>query len=390
VLAARLLLLIPCGVGLSPPGGWSWTTPPLLALPVAGWIAARHGTRALPWIALALLPMELRWRGYIEPFGVTLGGHPGVALAALLVARFAADGAFRAARLGATTLRPWQIGALALLPLTYHSPLVYGFDLRLDMTPVALVLMALISLSRVPLGPPMAVMATAWAAMAALGVTVGELRVATAGSFLGYGLRAIPADLVTVLLGFGLFRMLRGAVAPGGPLLRLARDHPLWLAVPAALCGAALSLVFTPAPLSEDWRYLGLAPLGVAVTPLLWLHLLLLAVFLGARRTPARGLLAAGAAGLLVATLPLVTTAGGGWSLRLFGAGLASVPAGLLGLWAFFALARGLSARLGGEAQGAGAHPGFAPWPARAALALAALAALLPVLAFLVWRLAPR
>jgi hypothetical protein len=68
----RCLMLPPCWIALSfgssiSIGGW-----PLLAIPLAGWIAGRHGARALPAIALALAPMAIQYHANVA--GITV--HP--------------------------------------------------------------------------------------------------------------------------------------------------------------------------------------------------------------------------------------------------------------------------------------------------------------------------
>lgn len=219
---------------------------PALIIPLAAWIATRHGMRALPAMAVALAFAAVSWTGSVGGIGLMFGGVAGDALAALLVARLVADRAFREASLAARRISGWQLGLLAVLPLGYASPQFASFGLVLNLWPLAIAALVLLGLSRVALDRPFAVLSTSCLVGFAIALVVGWPADPAWGRFT-HGLRNVPGSLITIVLALGLARMLRdgSVLKEGAPLLLHARTHPAQLiaaAAPMALL-VGLSLV---------------------------------------------------------------------------------------------------------------------------------------------------
>ncbi len=401
----RSVALLPCWIGVSVLGLSTFGWMPALAIPVAAWLASRHGARALPVIAIAaLLPMALRWRGTFGPIGVVLGGGLGAALAALLIANFVCDRGFREGCLAATRLKAWQIAGLAMLPVSYATPQFMGFDFWTNPSALVLTIAALIGLSRVPMREPFLVLAGSMIVGAAVFLLAGLPQTPAIGTVL-HTMRNLPGDLVSALFAFGLFRALRdGAVpaaaevsAPGAWLLRQADTAP-------ALLAMVMALVIWPfgASLTLPGIGLGWPARGMTLDPFLTPQFLMLAVFVAAaagmrgRPDAARQRLlpglripsalrlagltvpavpAIGIAGLVVSLLPSLPVELGPLRLQFFGGTVGVLVTTGPTLWAFHRLGVGLPGLLRAPpAPMSGLTlPVFDRWPARLGLACAIL-----------------
>ncbi len=399
----RASLLAACWISVSELG-MSLSVPAELAVPIAAWIAHRHGRRALPAIALALLPMMLRYRNEFGPIGITLGGTSiGWALGALLAARFVADRAFRDACFAASTLSAGQLVILGLLPVAYASPQFFRFDFQPGIYGLVLVLCALIGLSAIPLRAPVLVLGGVMAFGSAIEVMTRFAETPAIGSLV-----VRPAfstiDLVTVGLAFLLFRALR---APGRP--GFSAQLGAWLNVNALTVAllvsadaflASASIQFHLPGWREDAR--------IFLLPFVGLHLAMLSCFWAAsgtfpsvferlprllRRLPWPVIV--GALMLVPSMLPSIRSEvplGGParLSLLLLGNTPSFVLGWLVAIWAFWRLGQGLRPLLDLAppadalvATGPAGHPAFATWTMRAALVLLLLPAVMLALAVL-------
>lgn len=249
---------------------------PTLIVPLAAWIAARHGTRALPAMALALAAVVVRGRIALGPVEISAGGIAGDGLAALLVARFVADRGFREASLAATRIAPWQLLVLALLPMGYASPQFAGFSLTLNLWPLAVAAMVLLGLSKVELRLPLSVMSASCLAAFVVAVALGWPADPAWGR-ITHGLRNVPGSLITILFALGLARMLRdGTVPPTGErLLQQAATQPSQLIAVAAPLAWLVGLTLVLRDGSPQRESLNLMPFFAG-------HVWLLALYCGA------------------------------------------------------------------------------------------------------------
>jgi hypothetical protein len=362
---------------------------PVLGIPLAAWIAARHGTRSLPAIALALLPMVVRYTMPVDGVTVTIGGNLAQALAALLVARFAADRAFRESCMAATRISRWQVVALALVPLSYASPEIYGFEFFPDPWTLPLTVAALLGLSQVPLRwPLMALVVSSLAGFIFSLVVIPLLPFHTTnfGSIL-HGLRDVPADTIAVLLAFGLFRTLiagpRQAVAETpllGWVLPSIRQRPLLVALTVAPIAFATDLLFQRSSgetfngaiilqpfLKEEYLLLALfwAAAGIHLVPAI-------SIRIAGRAIPGSALLAAVV--LLIATAPTVGLTSGWITARLFGYGPAEAIGTFLTIYGFARMGAALAPLLPAmPTREDRTHPAFDTLPVRIGIGLVAL-----------------
>lgn len=244
--------------------GWTFALPPLMVVPVAAWLAHRHGSSALPTIALAIAPMVLTWHGYFGAFSISVGGGIGWGLAGLLTARFVVDRQFRDACFDASRVTPNQLFLLALLPLAYNSPRFGGVIFESNMFGLIVAVCVLIGLSRAPLMAPFLVLAT----VGLLSMTAIVAGLLPGNPRLGYLIpqpgRAV-ADLVTV-----------GLALVGSRMARQRESVPAWwhskpnalgaatIAVTLAAFGFSASLEFgKDLPSQTDYSMLGLSLLGL-------------------------------------------------------------------------------------------------------------------------------
>lgn len=380
----RASLLSACWISVSALG-MSLSAPVSLAVPIAAWIAHRHGRRALPAIALALLPTILRFRGSFGPIGFSVGSiNVGWALGALLVAWFVADRAFRDACLAATRLSAGQLAVLALLPFAYASPQFFGIDFHPSMFGLVVVLCTLIGLSAIPLRAPAVVLGGVMVFGLVVAVTVGLPGTRTIGSLVirpSGDLR----DLVTLSLAFLLFRALREPDRE-----RFAARLGAWLnanALPVALLVGGISFL---AGANIQFRFpTGQRELSFALLPFVAFQLAMLVCFWGASRTYPRlveRLLPAmlrpipwpvivGTLTLAPSLLPAIRFEVGPpglvkLSVQLFGSSPTFVLTWLLTIWAFWRLGEGLRPLLDSATPPAttpAKHPAFTTWMVRAA-----------------------
>ena len=201
-LEAAPLLLCTLSLSLAPQILFSL---PLLALPVAALLGARHGRAALAPVALMLAPMLIP---------VSLGpsyfaGTTGLWLTALLTARVAGDATLRRAVLAAdvppSTLR--LMAVLFLLPwyMSISSGLLQP---TLDLWFLLMALLLAIGMGRAPLRTVTRWIVGVWAAgvvLRALGfpLSFGPIRI-------GFNFSS-PADLLTALMVLHGPRILRGS-----------------------------------------------------------------------------------------------------------------------------------------------------------------------------------
>jgi hypothetical protein len=217
----RCLLLLPSWTAITI-AGVPITLGSSLSIPIAAWIGSRHGTRALPAIALALAPMAFGYNGRFGRVNLSLGGLFDFALAALLLARFVTDRSFRERTLLADRLDFWQASILVVLPLGYASPGYHGFYFSPNTGFLTLVLAALIGLSRVPLRRPVLIVGLG---SFAVGILIGILDPILGirfGYFL-YGLDSVPGYTLAIIVTLCLFRVLRAgpdAIAADIPAMR--------------------------------------------------------------------------------------------------------------------------------------------------------------------------
>jgi hypothetical protein len=375
----RCFALLPCWVGVRALGD-GFGPLPLLAIPIAIWLAARHGTGALPAIALALAPMAIGYTEDFGPIGLLLGNNLGHALAALLLARFAVDAGFREACLSATRTPPWQLVALALLPLGYASPRFAGFNVFSNPWALVLSVAFLIGLSRAPLrGPLLALLGSSAAAVVAE-LALGGLRVPEFGQIV-HVLRTWPSDLLSVVLVLWLPRRLRGS--DPWPRLRPVADlidnHPAIVAGVMMVFAYMVTVRLVP-------EIAGRQP---TITPFLPVHLLLLSVYWTATKPSGKLFVPMG----IFITLPMVVVMLvvmfvpkreimlGPVLLIVADRGVGSTLGAILVLWVFNVLGLLLDGTLRGANAAAHdvSHPAFATLPVRigTGLAVVALAVLL-------------
>jgi hypothetical protein len=373
------LLLLPCWIGFYD-AGISVGPFGTLAIPIAAWIAARHGRRALPAIALALLPMVLNF----QTGALTLGGSSGTLLAALLVARLVADDDLRAACFSATRFGRWQLWGLLLLPVQFTTPGIGGLSSTLGGGLLPWIVIALALLARAPVAQLLAMsMASsligfAFASVVALNSGIEDFRMWR------LGLPNLPSAMVTLGLLYVCMKALRWPRmleslqdflddARSGIAALESRDglRPMARQFLRALTGFLLSLlkwrpvsctVFIASAaliVSVDVRGLPLSlnPFGVN-------QLYILALFYGATRTmPAwarrQGLLASLPWPVLV-VLPLVMIAAlptmmmdwGSLRLRLFGSSWGYAFQVVMGAYLFYRMGHALRERLAEQAEG--------------------------------------
>jgi len=402
----RCLAFLPCWIGLPVTAGWALGPIPLLALPVAGWIAARHGPRALPAIAVALLPMAIGWRGEVWGVPLSVGGGLGTSLAAMLVAAFVAARGFREACLAATRLTRWQMAALAVLPFGLAVPNLGGFQFAFHGHVLVLTVAALIGLSQVPLRAPLLVLCGSGLFGAAVALATGLPGEGWGGS--SHALRNLPGDLVSVLLALSLFRLLRGAPRPAltpglgiwpaaalpGPrevtragawLLRALNAAPAPVLLVAAVSAWILVVTLSGSLLDPD-------DITTTLRPFLPVHIHMLALAVAAAGAAQRirlGLPGAAAGWPWVPTIAAATMAAamavpdlriliGPLELGIGGLMPGDFVAGLVAVWFSHRMGLALPALLAAAPLPAPGlvHPVFALWPLRIGLGCAALAAL--------------
>ncbi len=370
----RCLALLPCWIGLHALGD-GFGPLPLLAIPIAIWIAARHGTRALPAIALVLAPMALGYVGEFGAVGVLLGNNFGHALAALLLARFAVDAGFREACLSATRTPPWQLAALAVLPLAYASPRFAGFTVFPNPWALVLAVAFLIGLSQAPLRGPLLALLGSSTAVVAAELAFGRLGSPGIGNWV-HTLRTWPADLLSVVLALWLPRRLRGA--DPWPRLRpvaaLIDNHPAIVAGVMMVFAYMVTVRLVP-------QVAGRQP---TITPFLPVHLLLLSIYWTATKPSGKLFVPMGIfitlpmtlVMLVVMLVPQREIMLGPLLLIVADRGVGSTFGAILVLWVFNVLGLLLDGLLRGATPVARdlPHPAFATLPVRLGGALGTLA----------------
>lgn len=415
----RCLAFLPCWIGLPITAGWALGPIPLVALPVAGWIAARHGPRALPAIAISLLPMAIGGRGEVWGVPLTLGGDLGTALAAMLVAAFVADRGFREACLSATRLTRWQMAALAVLPFGFGGPTVADFQFVFHAQVLVLTVAALIGLSQVPLRAPLLVLCGSGLFGAAVALTTGLPR--EAGFAVTHALRSLPGDLVSILLALALLRLLRvvpplgltegfgtwraaalpgpqEVTHPGAWLLGLLNGWPALMLLLATLCAFGVTLTLRGS-------LLDLFPSTTTLRPFLPVQILMLVLVVAAATAvryrwlmlPGRVRVSPSVAGLAtvvmaLALLPDIQVELGPLEVGVGGLTPGAFLGGVAAVWAFHRMGLGLPALLATAPPPAPGlvHPVFARWPLLIGLgcAVAALVGLFALVAIFGWWIA--
>ncbi|MFK4500522.1 hypothetical protein ABIF86_004813 [Bradyrhizobium japonicum] len=281
----QCLLLIPCCISVFGIGA-----PAQLAIPIAAWIAARHGTRALPAISLALVPMML-------PVAVDLSLiviRPGLgwALSAMLVVLLMTDGKLRASMLAQDRVTTVQVVVLCALAMEMHIGGLPRLGLRVDLYPLSLTLLALVGLSRAPIRNLVVV----FAVLEVVGVLLkwGSMGIAliARSEFEFFAGQPGPAGFVSALLALIVPRLIRvaGEAPTTGLGLAELRAHLLELELPQPIqrivqgsweLGDRFPLTFVTL-MMLDFFVLSVSLAGVRLDPFVRYQLFVFALGLGA------------------------------------------------------------------------------------------------------------
>jgi len=251
LLWGRSLALLPCVVSVLPQTTVGWPGAPWLALPVAAWLAARHGRAALGPVGIVLAPMLVR----LDTPIITLTGSWGTWLAALLLVRLVAEPSLRSAIAAERVLPRTLAWAMALGSAVWWSvPGTALAGVSVALLSLLPLLLTLVGLSRVAWQPVLTPIA--WVTVPSLLIHMGwaDLHVGVVSLGAAIGSTAVLLGGVVVVMmarsargwgeadGVGKPQPLRDGLRPNLPLLALGWFDATVLSIRAGQ-GADVSLL---------------------------------------------------------------------------------------------------------------------------------------------------